>query len=61
MQKANVTPVVAGADNEVEVRSEIETSASEDVREVIESVDETNAAGKIDQEQTEEKTEASAS
>ncbi|MGI9054790.1 MAG: 30S ribosomal protein S2 [Pyrinomonadaceae bacterium] len=55
-------PEVAGADNEVEVRSEIEAPpVSEDVREVIESVDETNAAGQIDQEQTEEKTEASAS
>ncbi|CAN5698670.1 hypothetical protein BH20ACI4_BH20ACI4_28810 [soil metagenome] len=54
-------PVVAGADNEVEVKSEVETSASEDVREVIESVEETNAAGNIDQEQTEETNEASAS
>ena len=54
-------PVVAGADNEVEVRSQVETSASEDVREVIESVEETNAAGKIDEEQTEESNEASAS
>ncbi len=54
-------PEVAGADNEVEVKSEVETSASEDVREVIESVEETNAAGKIDEEQTEESNEASAS
>ncbi len=50
-----------GAKNEVEVKSEVETSASEDVREVIESVDETNAAGKIDEEQTEESNEAAAS
>lgn len=54
-------PVVAGADNEVEVKAEVETSASEDVREVIESVEETNAAGKIDGEQAEESNEASAS
>lgn len=55
-------PVIAGADNEVEVKSEVESQAiSEDVREVIESVNETNAAGQIDkEEQTEEKTEASA-
>ena len=55
-------PEVAGADNKVEVKSEIEArSHSEDVREVINAVEETNAAGKIDEEQTEESNEASAS
>ncbi|MEO6590050.1 MAG: 30S ribosomal protein S2 [Pyrinomonadaceae bacterium] len=53
---------VAGTDNDVEVKSEIESQAvSEDVREVIESVDATNAAGKIDQKQSEESNEATAS
>ncbi len=55
-------PEVAGADNKVEVKSEVEAQmVSEDVREVIESVEETNAAGKIDEEQAEESSEASAS
>jgi hypothetical protein len=55
-------PEVAGADNKVEVKSEIEAQMnSEDVREVIESDKATNAAGEVDQEQTEETNEATAS
>ena len=53
---------VAGAENEVEVKSAVESQAiSEDVREVIESADATNAAGNIDKEKTKETNEASAS
>lgn len=44
-------PEVAGADNKVEVNAEVEVPVSEDVREVINSVEETNAAGNIDEDQ----------
>ncbi len=55
-------PEVGGAENKVEVKSEIEArSPTEKVREVINSVEETDAAGNIEETKKEEVTEATAS
>jgi small subunit ribosomal protein S2 len=55
-------PEVGGAENKVEVKSEIEArSPTEKVREVINADKETDAAGNIDEAEREESTEATAS